>query len=202
MEERMEAIGNLVNQYSPDIIFFQLSKLRVENFMSKPFLKSSMGREICAAEIDVGSNKTLVVATSHLESLPPNSEKRVFQAKEALRFLEQFPNVIFGGDMNWDEYTDDDFPLGGDWTDAWAKLKGEPGWTYDTKSNTMLKGNRPLQKRLDRFICKLEDFRMMNVEMIGNEAIPDLSYRKNQKMVLPVFPSDHYGLILTISSNV
>ncbi|KAJ0964745.1 hypothetical protein J5N97_025883 [Dioscorea zingiberensis] len=136
-----------------------LSKLRVENFMSKPFLKSSMGREICAAEIDVGSNKTLVVATSHLESLPPNSEKR-------------------------------------------AKLKGEPGWTYDTKSNTMLKGNRPLQKRLDRFICKLEDFRMMNVEMIGNEAIPDLSYRKNQKMVLPVFPSDHYGLILTISSNV
>ncbi|KAJ0964685.1 hypothetical protein J5N97_025823 [Dioscorea zingiberensis] len=139
MEERMEAIGHLVKQYSPDIIFFRrslqismnflrvqgggvlnepsvlltdaktriyfcmlLSKLRVKNFMSKPFVKSSMGRELCAAEIDVGSNKTLVIATSHLESLSPNSEKWVSQAEEALRFLEQFSNVIFGGDMNWD----------------------------------------------------------------------------------------------------
>lgn len=174
-----------------------------------------MGRELCIAELEVQPNKPLVVATSHLESpcpAPPTwnqmfSKERVDQAKEAMNLLKKNSNVIFGGDMNWDDKLDGQFPLSDGWMDAWAELRpGENGWTYDTKSNQMLSGNRTLQKRLDRFVCHLRDFRISKIDMIGMEAIPGLSHikekkvRKEVKMLeLPVFPSDHYGLLLTIS---
>ncbi|OIT21096.1 hypothetical protein A4A49_40752 [Nicotiana attenuata] len=140
----------------------QLSKLGVKSYSCKPFSNSIMGRELCIAEIEVQKDKTLVVATSHLESpcpAPPKwdqmfSKERVEQAKEAVKLLERKPNVIFCGDMNWDDKLDGQFPLPDGWVDAWAKMKPEEiGWTYDTKSNKMLSANRTLQKRLDRFVC-------------------------------------------------
>lgn len=115
----------------------------------------------------------------------------------------------YSGDMNWDDKGDGPFPLQDGWTDAWVELKpGEDGWTYDTKANGMLSGNRKLQKRLDRFVCKLADFKMDSIEMIGKEAIPGVSYfkekkirKENQRIELPVFPSDHFGLVLTITQQ-
>ncbi|XAR53798.1 hypothetical protein NMG60_11022482 [Bertholletia excelsa] len=194
----------------------QASKLPVKSYSCKPFQNSIMGRELCIAEAEVQPNTPLVIATSHLESpcpAPPTwdqmfSKERVDQAKEALDFLKKTnPNVIFGGDMNWDDKLDGQFPLPEGWEDAWVELRpGENGWTYDTKSNAMLSGNRTLQKRLDRFVCNLRDFKISGIEMIGLEAIPGLSYckekkvkREVKKLVLPVLPSDHYGLLLTIS---
>ncbi|KAM7506268.1 hypothetical protein LguiB_005172 [Lonicera macranthoides] len=195
----------------------QLSKLPVKSFSCKPFGYSAMGRELCVAEVAVEADKPLVVATSHLESPCPGppkwdqmySKERVAQAKEALNFLKKNPNVMFCGDMNWDDRLDGQFPLPDEWVDAWTQLKpGENGWTYDTKSNQMLSGNRTLQKRLDRFLCNLCDFKISGIEMIGTEAIPGLSYIKEKKvkgvvqnLVLPVLPSDHYGLLLTISAK-
>ncbi|KAK6124474.1 hypothetical protein DH2020_041780 [Rehmannia glutinosa] len=173
-----------------------------------------MGRELCIAEVEVQQDIALVVATSHLESPCPSppkwdqmfSKERVVQANEAVRFLEKNKNVIFCGDMNWDDKLDGPFPLRDGWVDAWTELRpGEVGWTYDTKSNKMLSGNRALQKRLDRFVCKLKDFKISKIEMIGKDEIPGLSYIKEkrvkgqvQELVLPVLPSDHYGLLLTI----
>ena len=56
-------------------------------------------------------------------------------------------------------------------------------------------------------MCKLPDFKVDSIEMIGMEAIPGITYIKQKKvrqeirqLVLPVLPSDHYGLVLTISS--
>lgn len=173
-----------------------------------------MGRELCLAEVEVQGDKPLVVATSHLESPCPSpptwdqmfSKERVEQAKEAIKLLQKNPNVIFCGDMNWDDKLDGQFPYPDGWVDAWTELRpGENGWTYDTKSNQMLSGNRTLQKRLDRFICNLRDFKITKIDMIGKEAIPGLSYCKEKKvrkeikkLELPVLPSDHYGLLLTI----
>lgn len=192
----------------------QLSKLPVKSYVSRPFQNSIMGRELSVAEIQVQPDTTIVVATSHLESPCPGpptwdqmfSKERVVQANEAVKFLEKYQNVIFCGDMNWDDKRDGPFPLLDGWTDAWTELwPGEVGWTYDTKSNKMLSGNRALQKRLDRFVCKLKDFKIGTIEMIGKDAIPGLSYVKEKKvkgvvkeMELPVLPSDHYGLLLTI----
>ncbi|KAI3929668.1 hypothetical protein MKX01_025836 [Papaver californicum] len=111
--------------------------------------------------------------------------------------------------MNWDEKRDGQFPFPEGWVDAWTELKpGDNGYTYDTKSNQMISCNWPLRKRLDRFVCKFQDYKICGIEMIGMEAIPGLSYRKEKKvrgqlqeLMLPVLPSDHYGLLLTISNK-
>lgn len=174
-----------------------------------------MGRELCIAEVNVQPDLAITVATSHLESPCPSpptwdqmfSTERVEQANEAVRFLDKNRNVIFCGDMNWDDKRDGHFPLPDEWVDAWTELRpSEAGWTYDTKSNKMLAGNRTLQRRLDRVVCKLKDFKISEIEMIGKDAIPGLSYVKEKRvkgqlkeLELPVLPSDHYGLLLTIS---
>ncbi|XP_050288514.1 uncharacterized protein LOC126727081 isoform X2 [Quercus robur] len=251
IHKRMEALGELIQLHSPDVICFQgvtpdiynifkvsswwnsyncsashqmaskrrnfcmqLSKLPVKSFSCKPFSNSTMLRELWMAEIEV-RGKLLTVSTSHLESpcpAPPkwdqmHSEERIAQAKEAVNFLKKFPNVVFCGDMNWDEKSDGKFPLSDGWIDAWADLRpGESGWTYDTVSNPMLSWNRPLQKRPDRFICNLCDFKLIAIDMIGMEAIPGVSYMKEkkvkkgvQKSMLPVLPSNHYGLLLRVN---
>ncbi|KAK3433448.1 hypothetical protein EUGRSUZ_D01342 [Eucalyptus grandis] len=194
-----------------------LSKLPVRSFICKPFGNSVMGRELCIVEVEVEGKKPLVIATSHLESPCPGppkwdqmySKERVVQAKEAMDHLSKYPNVILGGDMNWDDKLDGRFPLRDEWVDAWEELRpSENGWTYDTKSNPMLSANRTLQKRLDRFLCSLHDFKITGIDMIGREAIPGLTYCKEKKvrkeltnLVLPVLPSDHFGLLLTIGSK-
>ena len=192
----------------------QLSKLPVKSFSCKPFINSSMLSEVCIAEIEV-RGKLLTVATSHFVNPCPGPptwdqmycEERIAQAKEAVNLLKKFPNLVFCGDMNWDEKLDGRFPLPDGWIDAWAELRpGENGWTYDTVSNPMLSYNRPLQKRLDRFICNLRDFKLSAINMIGVEAIPGVSYMKEKKvrkrvrkLMLPVLPSDHYGLLLGVN---
>ncbi|CAM8996355.1 unnamed protein product [Rhodiola kirilowii] len=194
----------------------QLSKLPATTFSIRPFGFSAMGRELCVANAKTQTGQSLVVATSHLESPCPGppkwdqmfSKERVQQAKEVINFLTNYPNAIFCGDMNWDDKLDGSFPIHEGWIDAWTELKpGENGWTYDTKSNKMLSGNRTLQKRLDRFLCCFRDFKILDISMIGMEALPELSYVKEKKVksemkriVLPVLPSDHYGLLLTVTS--
>ncbi|CAL5409486.1 unnamed protein product [Camellia sinensis] len=191
----------------------QLSKLPVNSYSRKPFSNSTMDRELCVAEVEVQADMPLVVATSHLKGPGPGprnwdqsfSKERVDQAKEALTFLKKNVNVIFCGDMNWDDDLYGQFPLLNGWVDAWVQLKPrENGWTYDTKSNKMLNDDWPVQKRLDRFVCNLRDFKIRGIDMIGMEAIPGLSYWKKGKNNVdkrPVFPSDHYGLLLTICAK-
>ncbi|KAL6594101.1 hypothetical protein ACP70R_049002 [Stipagrostis hirtigluma subsp. patula] len=193
----------------------QMSKLPVKSFNSTLFSNSIMGRELCTADLNIGGDIKLVLATTHLESPCPGPptwdqmfrKERVAQANESFRILGAFQNVIFCGDMNWDDKGDGPFPLPDGWIDAWAELKpGENGWTYDTKANATISANRKMQKRLDRFVCKLSDFQVENIEMIGKEAIPGITYIKEKKvrqeirqLKLPVLPSDHFGLVLTIS---
>ncbi|CAH1448269.1 unnamed protein product [Lactuca virosa] len=193
----------------------QLSKLPVKSFNCKQFSYSAMGRELCITEVSLQENNTpLVIATTHLESPCPGppkwdqmySKERVKQANEAVDFLKSNPNVIFCGDMNWDDKLDGEFPLPDGWNDAWTELNPkEIGWTYDTKSNPMLTANRKLQKRLDRFLICLRDLKAESVVMVGTKPIPDVTYLKQKKggkeLELPVLPSDHFGLLLTMSAR-
>ncbi|EAZ16001.1 hypothetical protein OsJ_31445 [Oryza sativa Japonica Group] len=192
----------------------RMSKLPVSESNPIPFSKSIMKRELCVAVVKTGEIH-LAVGTSHLESpcpLPPlwdlkYSEKRVAQAKQSLEILGQLRNAIFCGDMNWEDKVDGPFPLPDGWIDAWVELKpGDNGWTYDTKANAMLSANFKQQKRPDQFVCKLSDFKIDDIEMIGKEAIPGVVYYKEKivrkefhKLELPVLPSKHFGLVLTIT---
>lgn len=182
----------LVNFTTLILRYLQLSKLPVKSFSIKQFSFSAMGRELCVAEVSTlgDTDTTLVVATSHLESPCPGppkwdqmySKERVKQANEAVDFLKKNPNVIFCGDMNWDDKLDGDFPLPDGWIDAWTELKPkEIGWTYDTKANPMLSANRKLQKRLDRFLISLRDFKAESIRMVGTKPIPEVTYLKQKK---------------------
>lgn len=189
-----------------------LSKVPVKSFSTKPFRNSIMQRELCIAEVKNVCGKSFVVATSHLESAnlgPPTwdqyfSKERVEQANEALNILKRHPNV-FGGDMNWYDKKDGEYPLQDGWVDAWSVLRPkEPGLTYDAMSNKMLTGKR--QERFDRFVCRIPDFKIDNINMIGMDPIPGFSYKKMKEVKgektlveLLVLPSDHYGLVLTLS---
>jgi hypothetical protein len=79
----------------------------------------------------------------------------------------------------------------------------KPGYTYDGRTNGMIGG--ALQGRLDRFWCRLEDFDAESIEMVGTEPIPGLRCDRDftngegfRRVSVPVFPSDHYGLLLKI----
>ncbi|XP_066392654.1 uncharacterized protein [Miscanthus floridulus] len=88
-------------------------------------------------------------------------------------------NVVLGGDLDWDDDLDGPLRLGdGWWVDAWLDLRGGEagGWTYDAVANQMLKvlNLTAERRRPDRFSCKLRDFTLESIEMLGVEAIPDV----------------------------
>nr|CAB3494157.1 unnamed protein product [Digitaria exilis] len=200
LTRRMNAIGALIQKHSPDLICFQ----EVTADIYRIFEKSDWWQAYkCSLSHETAMNRAYYCMQMF-------SKERVAQADEALRTLGAFRNVVFCGDMNWHDKGDGPFPLPDGWIDPWTELKpGEDGLTYDTKANVMLSANRKLQKRLDRFVCKLSDFKVESIEMIGKEAIPGITYIKEKKvrqeirqLVLPAFPSDHFGLVLTISNQV
>mmetsp|Transcript_16352 Transcript_16352/g.36793 ORF Transcript_16352/g.36793 Transcript_16352/m.36793 type:complete len:125 (-) Transcript_16352:44-418(-) len=98
------------------------------------------------------------------------------------------------------------------WIDAWRSLyKKEEGYTYDAKSNPMLRGN--LRRRFDRFLLKFRNSSLDRVEesvLIGLHQIPGIQWEKSvnnwstgkptgETRLLPVLPSDHYGLKASLS---
>eukprot|EP00850_Spirogloea_muscicola_P024955 SM001842S04066 [mRNA] locus=s1842:83:1717:- [translate_table: standard] len=191
----------------------QLSRIPKAQFQRHPYSTTCMSRELCIAKV---SKTDLVVATTHLESpcpAPPLwnqmfSAERVAQAKEAFRLLGDARNMVFCGDMNWSDDLDGPPPLPPGWLDAWCKLRpGEAGHTYDSKTNPMLTGR--LRKRLDRVFCRLADYELESIEMVGQEAIEGAVFEKERTVKrvravvqLPVLPSDHYGLLVRIRNRV
>ncbi|GBF88546.1 hypothetical protein Rsub_01261 [Raphidocelis subcapitata] len=175
------------------------------SFRRSRYPNSVMGRCLLTLTASVAGVR-LAVATSHLESpCPPGGmyvKARRQQMQTALEVLEDAPapNVLFAGDMNWSDERDGAPPLKAGWCDAWASAcPGQPGFTYDTRSNAMLTGNWP-GARLDRVLCKLQDLRITGMRLVGTEPIPGATYRKafrnGSARTLPVLPSDHYGLLL------
>eukprot|EP00959_Pyramimonas_sp_CCMP1952_P313875 6570700-Pyramimonas_sp.AAC.1 len=111
--------------------------------------------------------------------------------------------------MNWDGGLDGSGrdgrpPLGERWVDVWEQCRpGDPGHTLDTKANPML--TYSLRKRLDRVFCCLGHFELVNVEMVGTEPIEGVTYDKmvrGKPKSLPVLPSDHFGLVVTLKPRV
>ena len=189
----------------------------------RDFMTSEMGRyAVGFCGMNCGDGKELTVFTSHLESFiskeRTSSDERVRQMKDALRVIDavterradEYPgtatrNGIFMGDTNWDESTDGDVPLPEGWRDAWLTHgDGTEGYTYDLRKNPMMSGW--LQKRLDRVLCRLTDFEVTGIKMVGTEPIKRKDgsvvtyvneYRGRQE-TKPVLPSDHFGLMVTL----
>lgn len=71
-------------------------------------------------------------------------------------------------------------------------------------ANPMLKGWRKpeIRKRPDRFLCRLRDFKLDSIEMVGVEPIPGVTHCDDKGGMLPVLPSHHFGLLLTIAPQI
>ena len=149
------------------------------------------------------------VATAHLESpCPPHnfySGQRKAQAAAAFRALAERKSasgsegVVFMGDLNWTERRDGALPLPTKWADAWLDLHGgDPGYTYDAKANGMLLGS--LRLRLDRVLCWSKFAAPSACAKVGAEPVATAAtYTKRTRSgdrQLPVFPSDHFGLLV------
>ncbi|CAL5083175.1 unnamed protein product [Urochloa decumbens] len=167
-----------------------------------------------------GARHRLRAATCSLAGPTPSDIGSVHRRATASAFLEHFDavhqpqpnvsgfvldgNVVLGGDLGWDDDLDGPLRLGDDgWVDAWRELRGGDecgGWTYDAVANPMLRrlGLPVERRRPDRFICKLRDFTLGSIEMVGVEPIPGVTRYDDKGNALPVLPSHHFGLLLTI----
>ncbi|KAK3125117.1 hypothetical protein QOZ80_7BG0600270 [Eleusine coracana subsp. coracana] len=122
---------------------------------------------------------------------PTSSEiGSVHRRERAAAFLEHFnalnqklsgrriSSFVLGGDFGWDDDLDGPLRL----PDAWLELRGDGDgdgdgkWTYDVVANRMLRGlTKPGRRKADRFICKLKDFTLVSIEMVGVEPIPGVT---------------------------
>uniref|UniRef100_A0A0D9WZC4 Endonuclease/exonuclease/phosphatase domain-containing protein n=1 Tax=Leersia perrieri TaxID=77586 RepID=A0A0D9WZC4_9ORYZ len=210
---RIKAISGLIAHHEPDVIFLQLSKLdacvprwygsespradaTTPGLLSASVYKTFPSEHpVIAGNIQFGPQRQYVrVATCRLEGPTPEDVGAY--------------NVVLGGDLGWDDDIDGPIRLRPGWVDAWKELRGgdEDGggggaWTYDTVANPMLRGRgKTERKRPDRFLCMLTDFRLECIEMVGVEPIPGVtSHYDDEGNVLPVLPSHHFGLLLTIA---
>ena len=180
------------------------------------FQNSGQGRDLTRGGLALGGGLRLIAATAHLESwCGPQatfSRQRVEQMRESLRVLDSevssapfggVGNVLFAGDVNWDDDGDGDLArlLPPGWVDTWQALHPtQAGHTYDGPANAMLM-NR-LRKRLDRVLCRLRDYEPAEVRMVGTKPLPgvfyDKQFRDGGSKRLPVLPSDHFGLVFTM----
>ena len=176
-----------------------------------PFRNSQMGRYLDAVSYMCPSSlRTFAVGSSHLESYinanRTSAKERRVQIAECFSWLNKHENAIFMGDTHWDD-KDGDVPLPPEWRDAWLDMHpNDPGYTYDARKNAMLRGY--LRKRLDRAFVKLKHFDVKSIEMVGTQPIPGVTYHKTvsnrgkaEIIELPVVPSDHFGLLLTLRGS-
>jgi len=181
------------------------------------FINSGMGRSL---RLDFLKFKgiSITAASTHLESpvgpWMPGGREDMFSPQRKAQLRQSFEVIaekstkgdfcIFGGDMNWNDVlkrkrNDGVLPLPPGWKDCWLEdptHKEDPGHTYDARSNAMLSGY--LQNRLDRIFWKGDSLNLNRIEMVGKDPIPGLKYLKKTKAtqkILPVLPSDHYGLL-------
>lgn len=56
-----------------------------------------------------------------------------------------------------------------------------------------------------RVLCKLRDWRLTSMKLVGKERLANVTYthtsRNGAEKHLPVLPSDHFGLLLTLEQT-
>jgi len=187
-----------------------------------PFEVTNLGRGISWAICQFDGREVLFT-TTHAESwCGPEyigAKERELQLKEMTKYCEQWMKkrpfidiAIITGDLNWDDWrprsqgpnTPLEDVVGPEWLDCWKILhpntKDDPGYTYDGKTNPML--NTGLRRRFDRCLIRTNQkpFSVEAAILIGQDAIPGLMWasRGLEKSKVPVTPSDHYGIVVTI----
>ena len=239
MRERMEALGQIVEDLEPDLLAFQevtlenlailqeqrwfsryrlippdiakqgglpksfvviLSAYPVDNWQVYPFKQNSpRNRRLVIAEtktsVSSASVKFVITAT-HLANAGYNTRLREAQLKESFKIISGYDNVCVMGDLNIDVNTDGDIVLPSPWIDAWLSIPGNTnsnGYTWDRSKTPFASVLRrtvnatSYQARLDRVLCKLSDFKVKDMRIVGDQLTKS-----------GILPSDHFGLFTVI----
>jgi len=103
------------------------------------------------------------------------------------------------GDLNIEDKVDGDIVLPSPWIDAWLSLPGNTdsnGLTYDRSKNPfapVLKRTvnaTSYKARLDRVLCKLSDFKVKEMRVVGDKLTKS-----------GILPSDHFGVFTVLSAT-
>ncbi|KAK3127135.1 hypothetical protein QOZ80_7AG0568760 [Eleusine coracana subsp. coracana] len=183
-----------------------MSKYPLTNFARWKFANSPAGRSYP----DCDATKPIRIATTELELATPPAPmwclERYAQAEHAVTSLNRAENVVFGGDMCWRDDTDRPFPLLAGWIDAWSmRFPRDNSWTYDGLWNEEVVScngfsrnlSLSLKNRSDRFVCKLKDYQLESIELIGDKSLGFVYYKPLYDGI-DLSPSCHRGLIMTV----
>jgi tyrosyl-DNA phosphodiesterase 2 len=160
-------------------------------------LRSGMGRSLVAAHFKL-NGQDAVVSTVHLESLD-NARLRAEQLATIFPYISCSLFAILCGDFNFDHtWRDEQANLQLDFVDSWAALHdlaAEPG-------HTMPATPRFPAWRPDRVMLKSSAWRVVNVEIVGRDVLEKFRHFADPtptKDNLVKTPSDHYGLLTTLT---
>lgn len=153
-------------------------------------LTSQMGRRLLTGRFAGGAT----VAGAHFESNRGAGETRAVQFSEALDILQSETAAVLAGDFNSTAEDPESEKLTGRTRDAWSTLHPEkPGYTIDSQANEMLRKQAPgqtVQARIDRLLC-LGDTVSLGAQLLGTKPFEEQD-----------FPSDHFGLLATLSTKI
>jgi tyrosyl-DNA phosphodiesterase 2 len=161
---------------------------------------SRMGRKLLLAEVirKVGDKyQTILIGTSHFESLYPNSKFRQQQLSEAFKILDTNHFSFLMGDFNFDPIFNHDEEKNINATkyqDSWLKyveMKNSKG--EEAKGLTFPQEDDIPPTRLDRlYYSKNSGIQLLDFEIIGQKEI-DVDKRQVNNWNINT-PSDHKGL--------
>jgi tyrosyl-DNA phosphodiesterase 2 len=170
-----------------------LSKLPIEK-ASVHKLPGPQGRTVLIVTLKAAGRR-LDVATTHLESPLQDGPMRAKQLDAILPRLKDADDALFLGDFNFGEGEAEEKKIDAAYVDLWTSLRPkEPGLTWDVEASDMAKKSSfPGEKsrRLDRILLRSSTWKPKGIRIMGDQP---LNAGKKD-----LFPSDHFGLVATIS---
>ncbi|KAL9981668.1 hypothetical protein ACROYT_G010406 [Oculina patagonica] len=189
----------------PNFVVIILSAYPVEKWQVYPFKnnveykgsKYELRLVIAETKSSVSSeNIRFVFAGTHLAWAGFRTRLREAQLKESFQIISGYDNVCVMGDMNIEDKADGDIVLPLPWIDAWLSIPGNTdsnGYTWDRSKTPFASVLRrtvnatSYQARLDRVLCKLSDFKVKDMRIVGNQLTKS-----------GILPSDHFGLFTVL----
>jgi|GEM_PF-822474 len=164
-------------------------------------LPGRMGRMVLIAKFRVGNEKWSV-ATVHLESLMQDGPIRAKQLAYTAPLLKNSDVSVLLGDYNFapkrepeSAYLAKFYPH---FVDSWEFVHpGKPGYTWDMQKNGYAKKNSFAEEksgRIDRVIYQGKHWKATQATLIGTQPLSKRDKRW--------FPSDHFGLLVTLTRKI
>jgi tyrosyl-DNA phosphodiesterase 2 len=170
-----------------------LSKFPVTSAGCLP-LPGRQGRTALLATLDVAGRK-MTVATTHMDSQLASGEIRGRQLDVIFEHLAHAQDAVMLGDLNFGDGEGEDKKIPADYVDLWKALKpGDPGYTWDIEKSGMAYESRFVgepSRRLDRILIKSTVWKPKDTRIIGDAPV----FAGNKDL----FPSDHFGLVGTVT---